>query len=67
MGGGLELKYWPSTAAGTGSAAEAMLLLVLRPEEEDDQEMDEAGETGGEYADVRVRDSDKLRDAATLL
>lgn len=50
-------------AAGTGSAVEVMLPTLLRPEDEDNEKMDETGDAGGEYEDARLKESDRLEDA----
>lgn len=44
-----------------------MLLLLLRPDDEDDEKTDEAGEAGGEYEDARLKESDRLEDAVKWL
>lgn len=61
LGGGLELKYWSSTAAGMGSATdEAMVDVVCS---------DETGEVGadGEDNQGRLKESDKADDSVRRL
>lgn len=40
-----------------------MLLILLRPDDENEEKTDKAGEVGGEYEDVRLKKSDKVGDA----